>query len=332
MSLVEATKIETIKCLLIGDDQIGKSSLLQTLATGKFPLDFVPEYYEKCSFYVDLADIKENLNSNSNGLVIEMSDHEDSLNLNDFNVVLLCFSFDNNNSFESLKTKWLNIVQSFNKNLSKNSDKNLSYILVGLKNDLADETTANFQRQSSVRRSKKVKIHPNIEKIEKSDSYEKYAKKIGACDFIELSAKEIGGLKIEEFDDKLNGLLEIIYKSFFFSNIDALKRNKKFKNLFNNSSYSRLQSPLILQNSTKQENQVKSVKFKFVNLLRQCKKYVFSCTSSRYTTDDNYENLDRPTNKLRNSKIKFPRVGKMVKLVNAESTVTLNIDCDEVFN
>ena len=67
------------------------------------------------------------------------------------------------------------------------------------------------------------------------------------------------------------------------------------------------------------------------NLFSNCKKYLFSCASSKYAGDcDEYEGLDRPTNKFRSSKIKFTHaINRGKKLANAESSVRLNIDGDD---
>ena len=321
LQIEEASKTETLKCVCIGDEQVGKSSFLQTLATGEFPLDFNEDRQEKYSFYVDL---KDNLNSNSTGLSIELSDYDSELNLNDFNVVMICFSLENKSSFKAIEKKWMNIIDSYNSKLSKNSEKYLSYFLVGLKSDLIDESTQDFQRQSPLRRSKKGKIHPDGDQIH--DGFEKYAKKIGAFNYIEVSAKE--DFKVD-FENKLNDFLEKIYKGYFISN---LKENKKFTNIISklkNNSYSRLESTVLIKSeiSMKQDN----FKFKFGNLLRRCKNYLFSCTSSKYAGDnDTYENLDRPTDKFKNSKIKFPhRSGKKERIKKAESSITLNIENDD---
>jgi GTPase SAR1 family protein len=318
MLRIEESKIETIKCVCVGDEKVGKSSILKTLATGKYPVnDDDDDKEEKFSFYVDL---KDNLNSNSTGLIIEFTDYDSELNLNDFNVVMICFSLENKLSFKSVEKKWMKTIESFNNKLSKNSDKYLSYFLVGLKSDLINEDTQNFQRQSPLRRSKKGKIHPNGV----NDELEKYAKKIGAFEYIELSAREDFNV---DFDIKLNEVLEKIYKGYYLTN---LKEDKKLTNIISklkNNSYSRLESTVLIKNVTsmKQDN----LKFKFGNLFRRCKNYLFSCASSKYAGDnDIYENLDRPTDKLRNSKSKFhKRNGKKIK--NAESSITLNIENDD---
>lgn len=316
MLRIEESKIETIKCVCVGDEKVGKSSILKTLATGKFPVN-ADDKEEKFSFYVDL---KDNLNSNSTGLIIEFTDYDSELNLNDFNVVMICFSLESKSSFKSIEKKWMKTIESFNNKLSKDSDKYLSYFLVGLKSDLINEDIQNFQRQSPLRRSKKGKIHPNGV----NDELEKYAKKIGAFEYIELSARE--DFKVD-FEIKLNEVLEKIYKGYYLTNLNEHKKLTNIISKLKNNSYSRLESTVLIKNETsmKQDN----LKFKFDNLLRRCKNYLFSCTSSKYAgNNDIYENLDRPTDKLRNSKIKFNKsIGKKIK--NAESSFTLNIENDD---
>lgn len=508
--MCDTKKVETIKCLLVGDSQVGKSSLLQTLSTGKFPSDFVPSVYDTCSFYVDLKNVfktsdGETVESTSpngitedylNGFIVELwdSDVETKLNLDEFNIILLCFSLDNKKSFESIKTKWLNEIKNYNKAILINDDneiendinesemgtllnqvtarKCLSYLLVGLKgdtvissatnsntsleiedcsndeseisnvsedslngkynlicdteNDIKNDENRLSPRQKSSRFSK-IKIHPNKKRNQLTNEnnnnvksrenlenyYRKYAKKIGAYDYIELSAKTMNNAPLNNSNNNaneslidfnceyntsdnstsnnsnnnnssiyLNELLEKLCETHYFNinsnsntKVKRIIKLKKFLNKLNlkkSSNYDRLQSlttlttalnvndvtqveqsipeetvvtqiettniPIVPQSETTpqtpctlitEKNKNKTIKFKIGKLITQCKKYIFSCTSNRYTLDEDMNEDNRPIERSKIKKIPSSKC-KRFELINSNSALDI-IENDDVF-
>ena len=143
----------TIKCVLIGDEGVGKTSLLITYTRNKFPEFYVPNILDNCAVNVNLNNKTYTL-----GLFDTCSGYEHDLSKT--NVVLLCFSLDEPKSLQNAKEKWFPMI---NKNNAK-----VNIILVGLKSDL------------------KIMMDTNLSL---SNVGEKVAKELGCKRYLECSAK-----------------------------------------------------------------------------------------------------------------------------------------------
>ena len=141
------------KCVLIGDEGVGKTSLLIAYTRNKFPEFYVPDILDTCAINVKLKNRTYTL-----GLFDTCSGYEHDLSKT--NVVLLCFSLDEPKSLQNAKEKWFPMI---NKNNAK-----VNIILVGLKSDL------------------KIMMDTNLSL---SNVGEKVAKEIGCKRYLECSAK-----------------------------------------------------------------------------------------------------------------------------------------------
>ena len=118
---VEVRNPKIIKCVLIGDEGVGKTSLLITYTRNKFPEFYVPNILDKCAVNVQL-----NKKTYTLGLFDTTSNYEQDISYTD--VFLLCFSLDKPASLQNAKEKWFPMI--------KMNNAKANIILVGLKSDL----------------------------------------------------------------------------------------------------------------------------------------------------------------------------------------------------
>ena len=149
----------TIKCVLIGDDGVGKTSLLITYTRNKFPEFYVPDILDNCAVNVRLKNKTYTL-----GLFETSVSYEQDLSNTD--VFLLCFSLDKPASLQNAKNKWFPII--------KMNNAKANIILLGLKSDLKNMTNENIS-------------------LTKLGKY--VTKEIGCIKYLECSAKLQMGIK-----------------------------------------------------------------------------------------------------------------------------------------
>jgi small GTP-binding protein len=160
-----------IKLVVVGDGAVGKTSLLISYATKKFPTDYVPTVFENYT-----AQMK----SENENILLHLWDtagQEDydrlrPLSYPGADVVLLCFSTVNRASYDAIREKWYPEVNHY--------VPNIPHILVGTKVDLRDSETAD----------------PHTTQYEpiSTDEGKEMAKSINAAHYIEVSAKLRKGL------------------------------------------------------------------------------------------------------------------------------------------
>eukprot|EP00054_Salpingoeca_dolichothecata_P025527 m.179382 g.179382 ORF g.179382 m.179382 type:complete len:665 (-) comp25388_c0_seq1:140-2134(-) len=115
-----------IKCVSVGDGAVGKSALLITAVQGSFPRAYVPTVFE--NYVSDVTFQNENYEiSWWDTAGQEDYDRLRPLSYPDTDVVLLCFSMDNEDSLDNVIEKWLPEVRHF--------IPSAALILVGCKND-----------------------------------------------------------------------------------------------------------------------------------------------------------------------------------------------------
>jgi len=163
-----------ITCVIIGDASVGKSSLVVSYTTNDFPTQYVPTAFDNYSVDVsvgkqlvhfDICDTggKEQFSS-LHGLCIPYSD-----------VILLCFSVVNPQSFQNATTYWLS--------RARRSNPKIPIVLVGTQMDLRSDlqTLLNLNEQN---------LKPVMEKDARTR-----AQQMHACAYIECSALTEKNLK-----------------------------------------------------------------------------------------------------------------------------------------
>mmetsp|Transcript_25386 Transcript_25386/g.71189 ORF Transcript_25386/g.71189 Transcript_25386/m.71189 type:complete len:195 (+) Transcript_25386:250-834(+) len=153
-----------VKCVVVGDGAVGKTSMLISYTEGKFPTEYVPtvfENYEKSVEY-DGKQVSFSLWDTAGQ---EGYQRIRTLSYKNADVFLVCYSCDSPGSLDNLKTRW-------SKELKQHRCQ-APIIVVGTKTDLRDSC------DSPVENSKG----------------EAMAEEIGAVAYMECSAKTTDGLQ-----------------------------------------------------------------------------------------------------------------------------------------
>ena len=114
------------KCVLVGDEGVGKTSLLIAYTRNKFPEFYVPDILDTCAVNVRLKNKTYTL-----GLFDTSVYYEQDLSNTD--VFLLCFSLDKPASLQNAKDTWCPIIRMHN--------TKANIVLVGLKSELKNMNT-----------------------------------------------------------------------------------------------------------------------------------------------------------------------------------------------
>ena len=117
------TNSSTIKCVLIGDDGVGKTSLLITYSSNIFPHVYVPSVLDSYAVNVKIEN-----NTYTLGLYDTASHHDYVNSLIDADIFIVCFSLNSASSLQSLDKKWIPKLKNFN--------SKASILLVGLQSDV----------------------------------------------------------------------------------------------------------------------------------------------------------------------------------------------------
>ncbi|VDM32614.1 unnamed protein product [Hydatigera taeniaeformis] len=176
----------TMKCVVVGDGAVGKTCLLISYTTNKFPSEYVPTVFDNYAVTVMIG---------GDPMVLALFDtagQEDydrlrPLSYPQTDIFLLCFSVVNPTSFANVKEKWFNEV--------KHHAPNTPYLLVGTQIDLRDDTAT------------LDKLTRNRQKPITYEQGEKLAKEIKAHKYVECSALTQCGLK-NVFDEAILATLE----------------------------------------------------------------------------------------------------------------------------
>ena len=155
---MQAKNPNIIKCVLIGDEGVGKTSLLVAYTRNKFPEFYVPDILDTCAVNVKLKNRTYTLGLFDTSVSCEQD-------LSNIDVCLLCFSLDKPESLQNAKEKWFPIV--------KMNNTKAHIILVGLKSDLKNVMNTNL----------------SLTKLGES-----VAKELGCSKYLECSAKLLLGV------------------------------------------------------------------------------------------------------------------------------------------
>ncbi|KAI8845757.1 P-loop containing nucleoside triphosphate hydrolase protein [Chytriomyces cf. hyalinus JEL632] len=178
--------MQTIKCVVVGDGAVGKTCLLISYTTNKFPSEYVPTVFDNYAVTVMIGNEPYTLG------LFDTAGQEDydrlrPLSYPQTDVFLVCFSVIAPPSFENVKEKWFPEV--------RHHCPGVPCIIVGTQMDLRDDPAT-------------------VEKIAKSrqrpittEAGERLARELGAVKYLECSALTQRGLK-NVFDEAIIAALD----------------------------------------------------------------------------------------------------------------------------
>eukprot|EP00761_Pharyngomonas_kirbyi_P007605 gb/GECH01007615.1/.p1 GENE.gb/GECH01007615.1/~~gb/GECH01007615.1/.p1 ORF type:complete len:199 (+),score=52.58 gb/GECH01007615.1/:1-597(+) len=163
-----------LKCVVVGDGNVGKTCLLISFAENRFPEEYVPTVFDNYN-----ANIMYEKNAVSLGLWDTAGSAEyDKLRIfsyPDSNVILVVFSLVNPASLKQVKEKWVPEI--------KEHAPDVPFLLVGNKLDLRDDSKT--VKSMEERGMKPLATEEGI----------KMTKEVGAKFYLECSAKTQQGVK-----------------------------------------------------------------------------------------------------------------------------------------
>lgn len=123
--------MKSIKCVVVGDGAVGKTSLLISYTTNQFPEDYVPTVFDNYSANVMVNNEKVTINLwDTAGQ--EEYDRLRPLSYTQTDIFLICFSVVEPTSFANVKSKWIPEIRH-------HTPKDTLVLLVGTKADLRDD-------------------------------------------------------------------------------------------------------------------------------------------------------------------------------------------------
>jgi cell division control protein 42 len=178
--------MQTIKCVVVGDGAVGKTCLLISYTTNKFPSEYVPTVFDNYAVTVMIGGDPYTLG------LFDTAGQEDydrlrPLSYPQTDVFLVCFSVVSPASFENVKEKW---VPEITHHCPKTP-----FLLVGTQMDLRDDGVT------------MERLQKNKQKPIAQAQGEKHAADLKAVKYVECSALTQKGLK-NVFDEAILAALE----------------------------------------------------------------------------------------------------------------------------
>ncbi|XP_013401884.1 cdc42 homolog [Lingula anatina] len=172
-----------IKCTVVGDGAVGKTSLLVTYSTGSFPTDYVPTIFDSYAVNVEIkgraGPFKLSLFDSAGQ---EEYDRIRRLTYHNTDVFLVCFSVVKPESAQNIELKWVKELKQYM--------PGTPFILVGTQVDLREDSKTLRKLQKKNQKPISSSVGKNI------------AKKVGAQKYIECSAFRQTGIK-NVFDEAI---------------------------------------------------------------------------------------------------------------------------------
>ncbi|XP_046341830.1 cell division control protein 42 homolog isoform X1 [Haliotis rufescens] len=203
--------LQCVKCVLVGDGAIGKTSLVVSYTTNGYPTEYVPTAYDNYTVVVTVDKKPIRLNLCDTAGQAESIDDFDSLRplcYPNTDVFLLCFSVVSPTSFHNIMEKWVPEVR-------KHCPK-APVILVGTQCDLRNDVKVLIELA-------RYKEQP----VPESDAI-RLAEEIGALQYMECSALTQKNLK-EVFDSAILSALKITGVVSRKHSTRKSKRNKNYE-------------------------------------------------------------------------------------------------------
>ncbi|KAF5579538.1 cell division control 42 [Fusarium pseudocircinatum] len=174
------------RCVVVGDGAVGKTCLLISYTTNKFPSEYVPTVFDNYAVTVMIGDEPYTLG------LFDTAGQEDydrlrPLSYPQTDVFLVCFSVTSPASFENVREKWFPEV--------RHHCPGVPCLIVGTQVDLRDDPSVREKLS-------KQKMQP----VRREDG-ERMAKDLGAVKYVECSALTQYKLK-DVFDEAIVAALE----------------------------------------------------------------------------------------------------------------------------
>ncbi|KAJ2064906.1 Rho GTPase [Coemansia aciculifera] len=178
--------MQTIKCVVVGDGAVGKTCLLISYTTNKFPSEYVPTVFDNYAVTVMIGDEPYTLG------LFDTAGQEDydrlrPLSYPQTDVFLVCYSVTSQASYENVREKWLPEVT--------HHCPGVPCIIVGTQVDLREDTVM------------LEKLAKNKQKAISAEQGLLLAKDLKAVKYVECSALTQKGLK-NVFDEAIVAALE----------------------------------------------------------------------------------------------------------------------------
>lgn len=178
-SIASSNTNNTLKCVIVGDGAVGKTCLLISYTTGKFPTEYVPTIFDNYSVTVMVGSEPWTLS------LYDTAGQEDydklrPLSYPQADIIVLCYSIAHPTSFENLQDKWIPEIQRY--------CPDVPFLIVGTQMDLRDDP-------ATIEKLRRNRMKPVT-----SEEGDKLARKERAVKHMECSAKTLKNVK-DVFDE-----------------------------------------------------------------------------------------------------------------------------------